>query len=380
MQRLAAPHHRAHQTLEHQHRAVGAGRQRRRVGPSAHHAVLGLDDHLVLGEGLVRDLDHRVRLRVGALAGVGTPGEEVARAVRGHRRHRLGGEAAGDGLLQRRHALARRRARARRVDAAEHQQHARHEEIVAGVEIQLFGRPVVAHRDVGGARAHPAVDAHAARQARHARAFHREGRPDAEAVAMHIGEVREIEQVVVDQLVRRGVVEMPVAQAPALVVETGGRRDQRGIRLCRIADPHPDPAVARLHRIAAHARQLRDRALAGYLDAAPRGRELEAVVHAAQVIAFATPQRQRREAVAAAVLERHQSAVLAAVDDDRLVGDADRVQAIPLEVVVPAGDIPAVVRVHASPLSGTPRLAFRDRQKLAHQWPRKEASRGSCGR
>ena len=54
-----------------------------------------------------------------------------------------------------------------------------------------------------------------------------------------------------------------------------------------LAHPDPDQVVALDHRVAAHAELGGDVVLAGDLDALARGIELQAVVHAADAIAFA---------------------------------------------------------------------------------------------
>jgi hypothetical protein len=91
------------------------------------------------------------------------------------------------------------------------------------------------------------------------------------------------------------------------------------VGLQRIAHPDEDPLVLDGDRIGPDPGLLRHPFEARDLDAAPARIELEPVVAAAHAIAFAAPDRERREPVAAAVLERDVAAVGAAIDEDRLV-------------------------------------------------------------
>src|SRR6185437_7457913 len=108
--------------------------------------------------------------------------------------------------------------------------------------------------------------------------------------------------------------------------------------------PDPDQIVALDHGIAAHAELCRDHVLAGNLDALAAGLELHAVIHAADVVAFDPPHRQRRGAVAAAIIERDDPAAGAAIDHDRLLQNrAGEFRAVD-QLVIPGRDIPAIAK------------------------------------
>ncbi len=104
----------------------------------------------------------------------------------------------------------------------------------------------------------------------------------------------------------------------------------------------------------------RDGVLAGDLDADAGPVELQAVVHAAQVVAFEPPVRQGGEAMAAFVRQRGQAGG-GAVEDDGLVDDRARDDLAQPELVVPGRDIPAIAHKHGlpprSPIRVTPGAA-----------------------
>jgi hypothetical protein len=95
-------------------------------------------------------------------------------------------------------------------------------------------------------------------------------------------------------------------------------RDQRRIGALRRAHPDPQPAVAFDQRIGAHSRLRRHAFLAGDLDALSVRGEKQAVVTAAQAIAFEPAHGERQVPVAAAVFQRHRSAIFAPVEHQRL--------------------------------------------------------------
>src|SRR5216117_2527808 len=78
----------------------------------------------------------------------------------------------------------------------------------------------------------------------------------------------------------------------------------RRVGLGRLAHQDPDQVIALHHGVAAHAEALRDVVLSRDLDALAARLELEAVVHAADVVALAPAIRELGAAVAAAVVER----------------------------------------------------------------------------
>jgi glycerate-2-kinase len=70
--------------------------------------------------------------------------------------------------------------------------------------------------------------------------------------------MREVEQIVVDEVVRGRVVELAVPQAIASVVISDGSGDERWVGAFGVTDPDPDPAVAGDHGIASHAGNIGD--------------------------------------------------------------------------------------------------------------------------
>ena len=98
---------------------------------------------------------------------------------------------------------------------------------------------------------------------------------------------------------------------------------------------------------APHAGALRDQLLARDLDALAVRRELQPVIHAAQRIALEAAERQRREAMRAAILKRHDAAVGRAIQHQRLVDDGAGVDAARLDLVRPGRDVPGIADPHA---------------------------------
>ena len=75
----------------------------------------------------------------------------------------------------------------------------------------------------------------------------------------------------------------------------------------------------------------------------PPGVELHAVVHAADIVAFDPPHRERRRAMATAVVERDDLAAGAAIEHDRLLQDgAGQLLAVD-QFVIPGRDVPGIV-------------------------------------
>ena len=141
---------------------------------------------------------------------------------------------------------------------------------------------------------------------------------------MHVGDVREVAEVVVDEHVIGLVVDAPRAQRPGRIIEPDRRRDQRRVRRGRIAHPTQiqlcmSTAAYRRTRAASG-----NRFLPGNLDAAAGRLELEAVIHAADVVAFAPAEGQRRLPMAAPVFEHDDFAATGAIEQQRLVDDRER--------------------------------------------------------
>ena len=123
----------------------------------------------------------------------------------------------------------------------------------------------------------------------------------------------------------------------------------------RIARPDPDPVVFFGNRIAAHPRRRRDMRLARDMDAGAVGRESQAVIGAFDGIAANPAAGELGVAVAAAVLQRNRCTVRHPVQHDRLAEHkaAHRVQ--PPDLVIPGGDVPAVLRKHFARFLALPR-------------------------
>jgi hypothetical protein len=117
----------------------------------------------------------------------------------------------------------------------------------------------------------------------------------------------------------------------------------------RIAHPDPDVAVALDDRVAADSQLRADRFLAWDLDAATGIVEQQPVIHAAQAIALAPPERQRRQPVAAAVLEGNDRAVLGAIERDLVAKQRAAEDRVAGDFLVPGGDVPAVPDEHRDP-------------------------------
>ncbi|MCY1379823.1 hypothetical protein D9M68_779080 [compost metagenome] len=64
------------------------------------------------------------------------------------------------------------------------------------------------------------------------------------------------------------------------------------------------------------------------------------------MVTLATPDRKRRRAMAAAILQCDQAAIGLAINDDWLVGDDAGEQLLVLQHIVPTCDIPAVANKH----------------------------------
>ena len=233
-----------------------------------------------------------------------------------------------------------------RIEAGALQEDAGKDEVVGIPHVDPLAQLLLheaARRVVG----EPALHAQAALVRQHARPFVGPLRHvEAQRLLVREGQMRKVEQIVVDQQVMRGVVEMTGFQPVARIVERQRRRDRRRVGRGRLAHPDPHPGAAHGDGIAAHAGALRDELLAGDLDAAPVGRELQPVIHAAQVVALEPAHRERRETVAATILERRQPAVGGAVKRDRLIDDGTRVDGARRELGQPAGDVPGIADPH----------------------------------
>ena len=111
---------------------------------------------------------------------------------------------------------------------------------------------------------------------------------------VHEGEMREVEQVVDDQLPVGLDVQVGRLGAPVRIVEPMEVGDLVGVGERRIAHPDPDPVIALDHRIGAHPRRLRDQVLARHAHALAGAVEAQAVVVALQRVADHLAHRQRQ--------------------------------------------------------------------------------------
>ena len=193
---------------------------------------------------------------------------------------------------------------------------------------------------------HMAAHGQAIGQAFHRRARLRDVGRAAQRLLVHVRQVREVEQVVADQPVVGLVVHVARLVAPLRVLQRGRGGNARGVSALGVAHPHPQPAALLHHRVAAGAQLGRHLRLAGNLHALARRLEAQAVVHAADRVPLAPPHRQRRMTVRAAVAQGHWRAVLAAIEQQRLVEQGARQQRVAQQFVVPGGHVPTVPDPH----------------------------------
>ena len=175
---------------------------------------------------------------------------------------------------------------------------------------------------------------------------------------MHVGQMREVEKIVDDEL--------PVAlhrkhvalRAPGGIVEPMEIQYRRRIGKRRIAHPDPNPAVALDDRIALDARVGRDVQLCRNRHALARRVVFEPVIAALQPIALDASERQRQAAMAAAVLERGDAPVLGAIEHDRLIEYRAGERRF-AEFMSPRRHVPAIAQKHGHLLHFAQRCASR---------------------
>ncbi|MCY1551806.1 hypothetical protein D9M68_881630 [compost metagenome] len=159
--------------------------------------------------------------------------------------------------------------------------------------------------------------------------------------------MREVEQVVADQQIGRVVVHVAGLVRPVGMVAGEVVGQQGPIGQGRVAHPDEDPLVVRDHGIGPHARLDGNALQARRFHADAAGIELEAVVAAAHAVAFTASARQRRLAVAAAVLHRDQPTLAGSIDEDRFVEHAPREHTLGGNLMFPCNDVPAISYPHA---------------------------------
>src|SRR5262249_50546826 len=135
---------------------------------------------------------------------------------------------------------------------------------------------------------------------------------------------------------------------PIAVVVVQCPRNKRRVGERRIAHPEPHPAILFDRRVAAHYRCRRNDLLLWNLDTLSRRCKLQPVVHAPQIIALSAPARQWRQAMTAAILQRHDTSITLAVEHDRLTQYCARHKRVGGKMVAPARDIPTVAQKHIS--------------------------------
>ncbi len=325
-------------------RRIHVQRQHGRAGSSHEVALLRGDHVAIFIEGGDQALvDARGHARVGRIGLVGLL-EEIMRSGRS-----LGRQGLATVQLHRMAQVVR--CIGHRPAARAHQERARQQEIVNEPAIDI-GRELLDLRIIGRRRHVRHMPAHA--QAALAGLGHRfnararqcDGGAATQGFLVHIAQVRKIEQVVADQQIGRLVVHVaglvvPVGGIAGKIVGQHGQVGARGI-----AHPHEDPLVALGHRVGLDARRLRRVLHAGHLDTGAVGIELQAVITAANAVAFAPPFRQGRLPVAAAVFENGQSPGGGAIHQERLAQHRARHKTVGRNLVFPGDHVPAIAQPH----------------------------------
>ena len=116
--------------------------------------------------------------------------------------------------------------------------------------------------------------------------------------------MRQIEQVVVHELIVRREVVIARHRLPGRVVHPVEIRDAGGVGQRRLAQPDPREGVALDQRIFAHARPRRHLVLPGHPHALAVAVKAQSMVAALDLVSDDAAERQRREAMRAAVGKR----------------------------------------------------------------------------
>jgi hypothetical protein len=120
---------------------------------------------------------------------------------------------------------------------------------------------------------------------------------------MHIGEMTEVKEVVVDEPRFRIVIKSVPADVEILCPQTAWQTgNQVEIRLRPITHPDPNPAIPDCDGIALDLGIGWDHSLSRNLDDFAIGIVGEAVIHASQRVAFALPKRKGGRAMHATIL------------------------------------------------------------------------------
>ena len=105
-------------------------------------------------------------------------------------------------------------------------------------------------------------------------------------IFVNVTEVGQVQQIVVDKLVVGVIVKFAGLHRIIRILVPESTRDQCGIGARGLAHPYPDPTVLLHNRERTDSDAFRYPVAAGYFHTLTRGREFEAVIHAAYIIAF----------------------------------------------------------------------------------------------
>ena len=167
----------------------------------------------------------------------------------------------------------------------------------------------------------------------------------ANRLLVHPAHVRQIHQVVGDQLMMSGHMGVSAAVRPASVVMPGIGRDVSSIGACRVTHPDPQRAIALFQRVATNACVFRNLLLRRDVHTAPAFVVRQSVITADDAVAADLPHRQRQVAMAATIFQRDCSAIRQAVQHHR-IAEQGAGQGFVRDFVRPGRDIPAIADEH----------------------------------
>ena len=171
-----------------------------------------------------------------------------------------------------------------------------------------------------------------------------------------VGDVRQIQQIVDDELVVRAHLNGAGGDRPLAICEPGQWRDLVRIGERRITHPDPQYAPSFVDRIASDLRSRRHLHLPGNKNASSARVELKPVIAAGQVLALNLAARQRRRAMAALIRQGGWPAACRAEQDDLLVQEDFRQGCIG-EVIRPCCGVPAIAKKHGATPRALPTAA-----------------------
>jgi hypothetical protein len=167
-----------------------------------------------------------------------------------------------------------------------------------------------------------------------------------DAARMHVCLVREVHQVVDHQPVIALDVVQAAAVRPLGMPGPGAMMDRRGVRLRAVARPDPHEAMALDDRKRPYRRKSAH-ALQRHRDRLAIRAHLEPVIAAHQPAFHDAPERQRRAAMRAPVLDRRDAAFRTAKEHDALAADLPAERPV-VDLVRRAGDVPGVRGEHGA--------------------------------